>query len=229
MKNIIVVGNGKTSRANVEALIDDYFYANPEMVVYIPVYDSLSEGQAWALQYAAEKNKKVIAKAQPQAKTFGVPKNSLDEKAYDSPLKDILQSDTSAEIFVLWDETDEISRLAVSTALELGKKAFDLTNGLLEITLSNTDSEPEVEPETPDTADLFGITLVQQQDISDLDLDDDWDPLESIEEMDSATLGKAKSGLSDKVTDDLLLFAIKYLASYIADEVMERIEDVLDK
>jgi len=228
MKNIVVVGNGKTSRANVEALIDDYFYVYPEMTVYIPVYDSLSEGQVWALQYASDKNKTIIAKAKPSSKTFGVPVASLDTERYDSPLSEILTKDEDVDVFILWDETDNIATEALALAREHGKKAFDLTNGLLEL---GSESKPEpvetpiveepVKVEKPEVkkeeTNLIGITLVQNSFDFDEDDDEDFDDDEDDD------------GISDRVEKDLLMFSLNYIINTVVDRLEDRIRDLFEK
>jgi hypothetical protein len=104
--SIIVVGNGKTSRANVEALIDDYFYANPSMTLSILTQGMPSEGQVWATQYAEEKSIKV------------------------ETVKELEAQKPNSAFFVLYDENDKDAVEAVKTAGEIGVPAFDLTNGL---------------------------------------------------------------------------------------------------
>ena len=232
MKNIVVVGNGKTSRANVEALIDDYFYVYPEMTVYIPVYDSLSEGQVWALQYASDKNKTIIAKAKPSSKTFGVPVASLDTERYESPLSEILTKDEDVDVFILWDETDNIAVEALALAKEHGNKAFDLTNGLLELGSEPVDlpEVPEVvespvkveapaakQEESKDEPNLIGITLVQNN----FDFDDDDEDYDDEDDEDEH--------VSDRVEKDLLMFSLNYIINTVVDRLEDRIRDLFEK
>lgn len=121
--NIVVVGNGKTSRENVEALIDDYFYANPEMTLYTYNLGRPSEGQVWAIQYAEEK---------------GIKHTHIKE----------VQPMENMAFFVLFDENDNDSLVAVEAAVvEIGAPAFDLTNGLALLGDVGKISSPQTTPQ----------------------------------------------------------------------------------
>lgn len=111
-EHIIVVGNGKTSRANIEALIDDYIYANPK--VKFSLYSTLgvlSEGQNWLKTYLIDKEIEYetirIVEVNPKLKTA---------------------------MFILWDDEDAESSNCLAIAKENKVPAFDLTDGLVAIT-----------------------------------------------------------------------------------------------
>lgn len=106
--HIITAGNGKTSRANVEALIDDYIHANPKVVVHLHTPDKLSEGQVWLKQYLEEK-----------------------EIGHHTEIGDIKLPEGKVAMFILWDDEDHVSLAALSLAKENNIPAFDLTNGLV--------------------------------------------------------------------------------------------------
>lgn len=111
-EHIIVVGNGKTSRANIEALIDDYIYANPK--VKFTLYSTqglLSEGQAWLKTYLTDKEI-----------TYG--SESLLE----------ITPEFKTAMFILWDDEDPESANCLAIAKERNIPAFDLTDGLAAIT-----------------------------------------------------------------------------------------------
>jgi hypothetical protein len=111
-EHIIVVGSGKTSRANIEALIDDYIYANPK--VKFTLYSTqglLSEGQAWLKTYLTDKEI-----------TYG--SESLLE----------ITPETKTAMFILWDDEDPESANCLAIAKERNIPAFDLTDGLVAIT-----------------------------------------------------------------------------------------------
>jgi hypothetical protein len=54
---VILTGSGTTSRANVEALMSDHYYANGENGTLILAFNSKpSQGQVWAAQQAKQQN-----------------------------------------------------------------------------------------------------------------------------------------------------------------------------
>jgi len=125
-EHIIVVGNGKTSRANIEALIDDYIYANPK--VKFSLYSALgvlSEGQGWLKAYLADK-----------------------EIDHESVRELETVSGQKTAVFILWSDEDADSLWGLATAKELGVQAFDLTDGLALITPTK-DLKFTTEPKIP--------------------------------------------------------------------------------
>ena len=111
-EHIIVVGSGKTSRANIEALIDDYIYANPKVTFTLyGTRGALSEGQNWLKSYLIDKeiahDSEPILEEKPKLKTA---------------------------MFILWDDEDAESANYLAMAKEYAIPAFDLTDGLVAIT-----------------------------------------------------------------------------------------------
>jgi hypothetical protein len=105
--HIIVTGNGKTSRANVEALVDDYIHANPKVKFTLANPVRLSEGQIWLKQYLSDK-----------------------EIAYTVELNDPTELDGNTAMFILWEDDDPESLSSLAIAKESSVPAFDLTEGL---------------------------------------------------------------------------------------------------
>lgn len=108
--HIIVTGNGKTSRANVEALVDDYIHANPKIKFTLANPVRLSEGQVWLKQYLTDK-----------------------EIEFTSELSDPEVIEENSAMFILWDDDDPESLSSLTIAKENGIPAFDLTEGLNEL------------------------------------------------------------------------------------------------
>jgi len=108
--HIIVTGNGKTSRANVEALVDDYIHANPKIKFTLANPVRLSEGQVWLKQYLTDKEIEFAVE-------LSNPENIQGNSA----------------MFVLWDDDDPESLSSLAIAKENGIPAFDLTEGLNEL------------------------------------------------------------------------------------------------
>ena len=112
---VVIAGNGTTSRANLEALLEDHFYAKgAEGVVHIVEDGKLSQGKIFAAQFAKDKNKPVFNAGLTESLKTGDFKNT--------------------SCFILWSDEDRECQDALATATELGIQCFDLTEGLLPIT-----------------------------------------------------------------------------------------------
>lgn len=127
MTNLIIVGDGDTSRANVEALIEDHFYANPDTTVYMVVVSELSRGQAFASQFSKDKSKQVIEIAQNQITS------------------DIA---TNADAFVLWNPENATLQEIVVALKTFGVRLWNLCDGLVPIEINGEGNPPPkiVEP-----------------------------------------------------------------------------------
>jgi len=171
-ENIVVIGNGKTSRENVEALIDDYIYANKEVVFHLISSDKQSEGQVWAKQYLTDK--KITVEVG----------NSL--KVYEN-----------AAFFILWDDEDDESVNALANAKEQGIPAFDLTNGLVEISPSETIEK--IERPRPHVAEIIDKVVKDNNKL-----------FEKLSDSDEEA--------EDDVYEDPLYEGIRIIASIFAEE-----------
>lgn len=161
---VVVAGNGTTSRANLEALLEDHFYAKgAEGTVHIVDEGKLSQGKVFASQFAKDKNKTVSNYGLSESFDKADPKNT--------------------SCFILWSDEDRECQDALATAAGLGIPCFDLTEGLLPITATKgvkisvdpvipvaeetTPKEtPYVEPEDED---------VDEEDEDDEEDDEDYD------------------------------------------------------
>jgi hypothetical protein len=130
---IAVIGNAKTTRANVEALIGDIVDSVDEAAV-VTVFDKKqSDGQIWAEQYATDK---------------GLQTGVYDHNDYTTMLR---EQKNEIKFFVLWDDEDPECQLAASIAQANKIQAFDLTDGLIMIPLN---SEPISKPAVADVPEL---------------------------------------------------------------------------
>jgi hypothetical protein len=126
---VIVAGNGVTTRANLEALMEDHFYANGEHgVVVLPYKDKPSQGQIFAAQLAKDKNKDIIIYTK-SGNFNGIPTSTMVDGDTTDVTKDFIKEKTVA--FLLWD--DEDSESANLLADLKGIQCFDLTDGLNKI------------------------------------------------------------------------------------------------
>jgi len=183
MKNILIVGSGETSRANVEALMDDHYYANKELTVHIAVYSSPNEAQVWATQYTIDKQRLVQVVATEGSKFMGIP-TDVPRTTAESPIREICKTTENLDAFILWDDEDELCQNALAVCAEYGVKAFDLTNGLLPVTPAEGVKEvvhPEIhkaeivkEPvENPVDEEEFPVVKPAKKDAKRVDDEDD--------------------------------------------------------
>lgn len=132
--NILISGNGVTSRPNLEALLEDQFYANgKDGTLVLPVSVRPTQGQIFAFQLARDKNIDTIVFAKPTATFEGLPSVSVTET--ETPLSDAVKhiEGTKAFAFLLYS-ADADSAEAVALCNQLGVPAFDLTEGLVPLT-----------------------------------------------------------------------------------------------
>jgi len=123
---VIVAGGGSTSRANLEALMEDHFYAHgADGVVVLPYETKPSQGQVFAAQLAKDKNKELIVYTK-SGKFEGLPTSTMVEGLAKDAANDFKKEKAFA--FLLWDDEDPNS---VNLLADLdGIPCFDLTDGL---------------------------------------------------------------------------------------------------
>jgi hypothetical protein len=143
MKNIIIIGSGETTRANVEALLDDYVYAHKDLSVSILVNGTKpSEGQVWAAQYATDQEREVIIyhdNAYTAGPFFAMGLASVLTESFFEELK----PDTTTEAFFLWNDDDPVCLNALSQLSAKRIPCKDLTNGLCDIKANDNIQEIE--------------------------------------------------------------------------------------
>ena len=126
---IAVIGNGKTSRANVEALLNDTIESFDETYLAL-IYDNTpSEGVTWSKQYAESKS--IPFKEYSALDFSGL---TVDSK------------DREIKLFILWDDEDFECVEAIRCSQENSFAAFDLTNGLVSIKSITKDIKPRTAP-----------------------------------------------------------------------------------
>lgn len=131
---VLVAGSGSTSRANVEALMEDYYYANGENgVVIMPIFGTPTPSQSFVAQYAREKNKEVVYVASEGADLTNLPAASMinDADPINKSVEIIVGEKASA--FLLWSDEDSASVDILLACKKSDIKCFDLTDGLLPI------------------------------------------------------------------------------------------------
>ena len=129
----MVAGAGSTSRANVEALIDDYVYANGQDVTFLLPYEtSPAPGQVFISQWAKDKSKDVVIFSNEGAKHDGISSASMIET--DNPLEEACKFAGKVKTagFVLWNK-DEPNNELLDTMLQHNITPYDLSEGLNKI------------------------------------------------------------------------------------------------
>ena len=141
---VLVAGKGATSRQNVEALMEDHYYAKGDGgTVIIPIEKQATQSQVFVAQFAKEKNKDIVLVAKEDADLANMPPSSV---VHDSdPVKKSVEivAGADAVAFLLWDDGDDSSLSALASCKSAGIKCYDLINGLSEITPSASIQEPE--------------------------------------------------------------------------------------
>jgi hypothetical protein len=175
MRYTLIVGSGKTSRTNVEALLDDYFYINKkDILILLPVVSSPSEGQIYAAQYAKDKDIDVLVSAPLNTSLAGLPSANLMDS--DNPIADIFAAyDTTKDIvdvLILWDDDDPLCTEALAWAKKMGVQAQDLTNGMIAITPADDLQVPDA-VNIPEQETLVGEFTDDDEDEDDADDTDD--------------------------------------------------------
>lgn len=141
---VLVAGKGATSRQNVEALMEDHYYAKgDDGTVIIPIEKQATQSQVFVAQFAKEKNKEIVLVAKEDADLTNMPSASVVHDA--DPVKKSVEIIAGADAiaFLLWDDGDESSLSALASCNTAGIKCYDLINGLSEITPSASIKEPE--------------------------------------------------------------------------------------
>ena len=171
---VVVAGNGTTSRANLEALLEDHFYAKgAEGVVHIVEDGKLSQGKIFAAQFAKDKNKPVFNAGLTESLKTGDFKNT--------------------SCFILWSDEDRECQDALATATELGFQCFDLTEGLLPITATKG-LKISVDPVIP-TAEATTLKVVEEPYVEPEDEDIDEEDEDDEEEYDEDEAGNLYFGI----------------------------------
>jgi hypothetical protein len=164
---VLVTGNGTTSRANLEALLEDYFFKKNTEVVLVLSYSALpSQGQIFAAQFAKDKSKDILVFAPNDSSLKDIPGSSFTVSSH--PINEATVFIKGAgKAFILWNPSDSDCTQTLEQCNAMGIPAHDLTTGL--VSLSSKDSvkaEPVVEAvteEKPAPTQIRGEALTEAQ------------------------------------------------------------------
>jgi len=209
---ILVAGNGNTTRANVEALIDDHFIANGDEGTLVLAFESTpTQGQKWAAQFAKDNNKKTITYSLKEHNTLECPRTSavISDTPFEEAVKDIAGKNSVG--FLLWDDEDMESAEVLRLCKNAGIKCFDLTTGLYEITPADN-IEQEVAPIIPLMERLSEAEVLKEEpQEEDEDVEEDEEEVEEV-------------GVEETLTD-----AVTFIAQIFARELAAEFKKLLDK
>ena len=130
---VLLAGSGATSRANVEALMSDHYYANGDPKALVLSFTSKpSQGQVWAAQQAKQQNINVIVYANSGAFLDSISHATLVETK--APIDESIKAFKEAEVFILWSDEDPDCADALAVCKTYGLASYDLCDGLAKIT-----------------------------------------------------------------------------------------------
>jgi hypothetical protein len=164
---VLVTGNGTTSRANLEAILEDYFFKKNTEVVLVLSYSAIpSQGQIFAAQFAKDKSKDILVFAPNDSSLKDIPGSSFTVSSH--PINEAtVFIKGSGKAFILWNPSDSDCTQTLQQCNAMGIPAHDLTTGL--VSLSSKDAvkaEPVVETvieEKPASTQIRGEALTEAQ------------------------------------------------------------------
>ena len=152
MYYVLVAGTGETSRANIEALMEDYYYANGDGGALVLAYkDAPSRSQTYAAQYAVDCKKDILVFCREEAKTVGIPNASITFADFPIVAATDFIKDQQGIAQILWnaEDTDEDIEI-VQQCTNKGIRAYNLCDGLVPLSvIEKTVQEPIVEAVAP--------------------------------------------------------------------------------
>jgi hypothetical protein len=147
---VLITGAGVTSRANLEALVEDYFYAKRKEAVLLLAFDKTpSQGQIFAAQYAKDKGKDIVIFCQEGANVTSFSSASFTNS--DTPVVSALSSFSDATVMLLWDDTDPNCLKALEVCNANNIKAHNLCEGLTIVSNKPSEVLDPAETEEPES------------------------------------------------------------------------------
>ena len=202
--SVVMTGSGATSRANVEALMSDHYYAKGEEGTLVLAFNSKpSQGQVWAAQQAKQQKIDVVVYANAGAFLDSISHATMVETA--KPIDESIQAFKEAEVFILWSDEDPDCSDALSVCKTYGLPSYDLCDGLAVITAADNIAR-SITPAMPASEASTEKTPVVVEDEEDYEEPEDEDVEEGEEEeYDDAVddIYSAIDGFIDLIVDRL--------------------------
>jgi len=152
MYYVLVAGSGETSRANIEALMEDYYYANGDGGALVLAYtDTPTKSQIYAAQYAVDCKKDVLIFCREDSKTSGIPNASVTFADFPYVAATEFLQNNGAIAQLLWNPEPRPEDVEVlAQCVSHGIAAYDLCNGLIPLEVpEKTVQAPVVEAVAP--------------------------------------------------------------------------------
>jgi len=213
---VLVAGSGKTSRANIEALLEDHYYAKGKNGTLVVTYQTKpSPEQVQAIQFSKDKDKDLLLFTTANGRFDGAPSASVELS--DDPVSSALSflKGLDASAFLLWADEDSDCQNILALAKEVGIPCFDLTEGLLPLTPSE-DIKPSQTPVIPEQETLEYKSKKEE--------DEEEDDEEEEEEDDDEDEDEEEYEEMDDV-----YFGLEAIAKFIAKEVAKQVVEELKK
>lgn len=206
--SVVMLGSGATSRANVEALMSDHYYANGEEGTLVLAFNSKpSQGQVWAAQHAKQQNINVIVYANQGAFLDSISHATMVETK--TPIDESIKNFKEAEVFILWSDEDPDCADALAVCKTYGIPSYDLCDGLAKITPAD-DIKRSTVPDMPASEASTEPAVEEDED----DYEDEEE--EELEEDEGETY-------DDKIDD--IYAGIEALIDLIADRVVKKMKE----
>lgn len=207
--SVVMLGTGATSRANVEALMSDHYYANGEEGTLILAFNSKpSQGQVWAAQHAKQQKIDVIVYANPGAFLDSISHATMVETK--TPIDESIKNFKEAEVFILWSDEDPDCADALAVCKTYGVASYDLCDGLAKITPAD-DIKRSTVPDMP-SAEADTEEPEEEEAVEEEYLEDEDDEVD--EEGDT---------YDDKIDD--IYAGIEALVDLIAERVVQKMKE----
>ena len=204
---IAVIGNGKTSRANVEALLNDTIESFDETYVAL-IYDKTpSEGVVWAKQYSDSKSITYKEYSDLDFSTF-----VTDNK------------DRETKFFILWDDEDFECVEAIRCSQKHNIRSFDLTNGLVAIKSITTDIKPRQFENMPEVE-----TKVNPTDYSKKETKNESNFVRIEKDQEEEYEDEEDEDEGEYESSDIILEAVEEIAKIFAVAIASAIKEAMEK
>ena len=208
---VLVAGNGSTTRANLEALMEDHYYAKSSNgangTLVLAYSDRPSQGQTFATQLARDKGKDLLVFTTESGKFDGIPPASVNIS--DNPIKDAVDhlKGLNASTFLLWSDEDKDCQNTLAACKDAEILCFDLTEGLIPLNPAQN-IKATVEPTIPAKEK---ITKVEEK-----------EELEDAEEEDYEE--DDEEGTLEEEELDTLYFGVQAIAKIFAQAIVEEMK-----
>ena len=212
--SVVMTGSGATSRANVEALMSDHYYAHGEEGTLVLAFNSKpSQGQVWAAQQAKQQKIDIIVYANAGAFLDSISHATMVETA--KPIDESIKSFKESEVFILWSDDDPDCADALAVCKTYGLASYDLCDGLSKITPADEIKRSSVPVMPASEASTEKTPVKDEEDEEDYEEPED----EEVEEVE-----EEEEEYEDAVDD--IYVAIDSFINVIVDRLAKKLKEL---